>query len=142
MKKYISLIALSGALSSTPIALPLSLGVAATTLVACKTGQSTTNLQSYTDLKNQVAAARVEWADYVTAQKTAVGTIADRSQQSAASFAILAKQNVVNAALQVWFDRNIAYRDAQKASAQTLPAPPDVFDAGNAYLAAVKANKS
>jgi len=140
MKKFKSLVA-AGLLSvGTPGPLVI-VGVTALTLSACKTSTLTTNLQTYTDLKNQVAAARIEWADFVVQQKTAAGTISDRSQQSLAIQAILAKQAIVNGALQVWFDRNDAFKTAQIAAVQTLPAPADVLDAGHAYLAAVKANK-
>jgi hypothetical protein len=136
MKKFTTLLALAGALAG-PLTIPIVTAIPVLALSACTTTSLKANLTTYGEIKDKVAAARISWADWIISRRAAVGQMADRNEANAVLLALAAKENQVIAALGKWFEANAAYRDAQKASADTLPAPAEVLSAGNIYLTTV-----
>lgn len=121
------------------VAVPL-IGTAIS-IAACKTTPARTAYTTAKSNQEEIAAARIKWADYVVAERTRLGTVTDRSEQGAGLLAINAKELKVKAALEAYLEANKQAFDVLKSLPKDTPppVPTAVIETGNNYLATVKA---
>lgn len=133
-----ALIAAMG-ISYLRVAIPI-IGTAIT-IAACKSTPARTAYTTAKSNQDEIAANRIRWADYVIAQRTMIGAITDRSQQSAALLAINDKELKVKAALEAYLEANKKALDVLRSLPKDTPppVPTEVIETGNNYLATVKA---